>query len=90
VKQYAYEQGLDFKDSYGIGDTESDIKFLELVEYPIAFNPNQGLFAAAQEHGWRVVVEKKDVIYEISQQLTKNSQQEIMNKKRLTASKKNK
>jgi len=88
VKQYAYEQGLDFKESYGIGDTESDIKFLNLVDYPIAFNPNQGLLAAAKEHGFRVVVEKKDVIYEISeqgtgsnQQLTKNSKQKAKYKR---------
>jgi HAD superfamily phosphoserine phosphatase-like hydrolase len=64
VKQYVYERGLDFGGSYGIGDAESDIGFLELVEHPIAFNPNQDLLAAAKEHGWRVVVEKKDVIYE--------------------------
>ena len=32
---------------------------------PIAFNPNQNLKAAAEEAGWRIVVEKKDVIYEI-------------------------
>lgn len=65
VKQYVYEQGLNFKDSYGIGDAESDIGFLKLVEHPIAFNPNQNLLAAAKENGWRVVVEKKDVVYEI-------------------------
>lgn len=82
VKQYAYEQGLDFKDSYGIGDTESDIKFLELVEYPIAFNPNQGLLAAAGEHGWRVVVEKKDVIYEIENEKIKNKNEDAKSKKR--------
>ena len=81
VKQYAYEQGIDLADSYGIGDTESDIKFLKLVAYPIAFNPNQNLLAAAREEGWRVVVEKKDVIYEISQQSIANSQRLTANKK---------
>ncbi len=67
VKQYVYEQGLDFSGSFGIGDTESDTKFLELVEHPIAFNPNQNLLSAAKRHGWRVVVEKKDVVYEIEE-----------------------
>lgn len=65
VKQYAYEHGLTLEGSYGIGDTESDKSFLGLMEHPIAFNPNQGLKAAAEKAGWRIVVEKKDVIYEI-------------------------
>ncbi len=59
------EFGLDFEGSYGIGDTESDVGFLELVDHPIAFNPNQNLKEIAEERGWRVVIEKKDVIYEI-------------------------
>lgn len=66
AKQYAYEHGLTFEDSYGIGDTESDGSFLNLVDHPIAFNPNQGLREAALKHKWRIVVEKKDVIYEIT------------------------
>ena len=66
VKQYVYEHGLTLEDSYGIGDTESDGSFLGLVEYPIAFNPNEGLKAAAEKSGWRIVIEKKDVIYEIA------------------------
>ena len=59
------EYGISFADSYGIGDTESDIKFLELVAHPIAFNPNENLKAAAEKNQWRIVVEKKDVVYEI-------------------------
>jgi len=65
VKQYVYEHGLSLEDSYGIGDTESDASLLEIVENPIAFNPNENLKKIADEKGWRVVVEKKDVIYEI-------------------------
>ena len=59
---------MTFEDSYGIGDTESDASLLELVENPIAFNPNENLKAIAEEKGWRIVVEKKDVIYDISSQ----------------------
>jgi HAD superfamily hydrolase (TIGR01490 family) len=66
AKQYALERGLTFKDSYGIGDTESDAKILEIVDNPIAFNPNFNLKKIAEEKGWRIVVEKKDVIYEIT------------------------
>lgn len=68
VEQYLYEHKLSLAHSYGIGDTGSDTSFLELVEHPIAFNPNQNLKAVAEEKGWKIVVEKKDVIYEISGQ----------------------
>jgi HAD superfamily phosphoserine phosphatase-like hydrolase len=66
AKQYAFENGISFDDSYGIGDTESDASFLELVENPIVFNPNHNLKEIAEKNEWRIVVEKKDVIYEIS------------------------
>ncbi len=67
VEQYMYEHKLTFEGSYGVGDTESDISFLKLVEHPIAFNPNQNLKSVAEKEKWRVVVEKKDVIYEIAE-----------------------
>jgi HAD superfamily hydrolase (TIGR01490 family) len=66
VEQYLYEHKLSLKDSYGIGDTGSDTSFLQLVEHPIAFNPNQNLKVVAEEKGWKIVVEKKDVVYEIN------------------------
>ncbi|NTW13512.1 MAG: HAD-IB family hydrolase [Candidatus Moranbacteria bacterium] len=66
LKTYLSEHGLDLDESYGIGDTESDISILEIVENPIAFNPNQNLKKVAEKEGWRIVVEKKDVIYEIA------------------------
>jgi HAD superfamily hydrolase (TIGR01490 family) len=66
VEQYVYEHKLTFKDSYGVGDTESDISLLKLVENPVAFNPNQNLKAVAEKEGWKIVVEKKDVVYEVN------------------------
>ena len=68
LKQYVYEHGLTLEDSYGVGDTESDGSFLKMVTHPIAFNPNQNLKAMADQEGWRIVLEKKDVIYEIPHQ----------------------
>lgn len=65
LKQYVFENGLTLKGSYGVGDTESDASFLELVENPIAFNPNQNLKNIAVKKGWKIVVEKKDVVYQI-------------------------
>lgn len=56
---------LSRKRSIGVGDTEGDIPLLERVDRPICFNPNQALYAHALQHGWKVVVERKDVIYEL-------------------------
>jgi len=59
------KEGLSLEGSIGVGDTESDITLLEAVESPIAFNPNQKLLDHAKKRGWKIVVERKDVIYEI-------------------------
>lgn len=59
------KEGLTLKGSVGVGDTESDIPMLELVERPIAFNPNRKLHDHAKLRGWEIVVERKDVIYEL-------------------------
>lgn len=56
---------LTRKKSVAVGDTESDIPLLEVVERPICFNPNAALYAYAQQHSWPVVVERKDVIYHL-------------------------
>lgn len=51
--------------SVGVGDTEGDITLLESVEHPVCFNPNEQLYRHARRVGWPVVVERKDVIYEL-------------------------
>src|SRR3989338_5362766 len=65
VKRAIQKEDLSLKDSYGIGDTDVDIPMLELVDNPICFNPNAKLYRYAKLNGWKVVVERKDVIYEI-------------------------
>ena len=40
--------------------------FLEKVSVPIAFNPNRALFEMAVQRRWPQVVERKDVIYNLS------------------------
>jgi len=59
------KENLTLEGSVAVGDTESDILMLEMVERPIAFNPNAKLYKHAKSRGWEVVVERKDVIYEI-------------------------
>jgi len=66
VRQYLTENNLTLDGSYGVGDTESDASFLKIVENPIAFNPNDNLKKIAEQENWRIVVEKKDVIYNIN------------------------
>lgn len=61
----ARKENLDLERSVVVGDTESDIGMLELAATPIAFNPNQALYAHAKRRGWMVVVERKDVVYEL-------------------------
>ncbi len=65
LTNFCTEHGLSLEGSIGIGDTNGGIAFLNLVEHPIVFNPSQELFAKAKQRGWKTVVERKDVIYEI-------------------------
>jgi HAD superfamily phosphoserine phosphatase-like hydrolase len=65
LKRAIEKEKLVLAGSYGVGDTESDISMLEIVETAIAFNPNRLLYRHAKKAGWQVVVERKDVIYEI-------------------------
>lgn len=65
LNQLVKTHGANYKGSVAVGDSESDIAMLELVERPIAFNPTAGLFKHARAKGWEVVVERKNVIYEL-------------------------
>jgi HAD superfamily hydrolase (TIGR01490 family) len=56
-------EALTLTGSVGVGDTEADIPFLELVQRPVCFNPNQKLHAVAKRRDWKVVVERKDMTY---------------------------
>ena len=53
------------KGSVAVGDTESDIPTLSLVERAICFNPTKGLYEVAQKNGWEIVLERKDTIVKI-------------------------
>jgi HAD superfamily hydrolase (TIGR01490 family) len=63
LEQYVTQHKLSLRGSVGVGDTESDVGFLELVTRPVCFNPNSNLYRIARRRGWQVVVERKDVIY---------------------------
>jgi HAD superfamily hydrolase (TIGR01490 family) len=65
LQKYLFEKNLKLTGSVGVGDSESDASFLEMVSKPICFNPNQNLYKIAKRMGWEIVVERKDVIYKI-------------------------
>lgn len=57
---------LNLAGSIGVGDSEGDIDMLELCERPIAFNPSRKLLDHARLKQWEIVVERKNVIYNMS------------------------
>ncbi len=65
LKKLIDDHSLSLKGSVAIGDSRGDIGMLSMVESPIAFNPDMDLFAAARREAWKVVVERKNVIYEL-------------------------
>lgn len=66
LREIIKKQNLTIEDSIGIGDSELDIPMLEAVEKPIAFNPSKGLLDYAKKKKWPIVVERKNVIYELA------------------------
>jgi len=65
IRRAIDKESLMLTNSIGVGDTEGDIPFLEIVAKPICFNPNGKLYIHAKKEKWKVVVERKDVIYEL-------------------------
>ncbi|HSW37037.1 MAG TPA: HAD family phosphatase [Candidatus Saccharimonadales bacterium] len=68
LKTLVKKHNAIYEQSIGVGDSESDIAMLEVVERAIAFNPTKQLFNHAKSHGWKIVVERKNVIYELEPQ----------------------
>lgn len=65
VSRVVQKENITLEGSIGVGDTDGDITLLESVELPICFNPNKELFEHAKKVDWKIVVERKDVIYEL-------------------------
>ncbi len=63
LRRAVKKENLTLKGSIGVGDSESDVSFLKMVEHPIAFNPNIKLYRIAKRRGWTIVVERKDMMY---------------------------
>ncbi len=67
LKKYLASRNIkaDWKNSIAVGDSGNDIPMLKLMGRPIAFNPDDILVKEAQRKKWRVVVERKNVVYDL-------------------------
>jgi len=65
LQRIVKENGLSFEGSIAVGDSRGDIEMLSIVQQPIAFNPDRDLFEMAKQNNWKVVVERKNMIYEL-------------------------
>lgn len=61
----AQKHGATYSGSVAVGDSEGDIPMLEAVEQSVAFNPTKQLFEHAFSKKWKIVVERKNVVYEL-------------------------
>lgn len=68
LNQLIKKHDLSLAGSYAVGDSLSDAPMLAMVEKPIAFNPDRQLFEAATKAGWPIVIERKNVIYQLDKQ----------------------
>lgn len=65
LKKLVEKHCAGFSGSLAVGDSRSDAAMMELVEQPIAFNPDKDLYEIAKERGWKIVLERKNMIYEL-------------------------
>lgn len=65
LKSLVHKHQATYNRSIGVGDSHSDIKMLSLTKQPIAFNPEQSLFDYAKNKKWKIVIERKNVVYEM-------------------------
>jgi putative phosphoserine phosphatase / 1-acylglycerol-3-phosphate O-acyltransferase len=54
VRAFARGRGIDLRGSYGYGNGDEDMYFLDAVGYPRPLNPQNGLAKVARDRGWPV------------------------------------
>lgn len=55
VMTYCRKRNFNLKDSIGYADHATDIPLLELVDRPIAVNPDHGMIIEAKKRGWPIL-----------------------------------
>ncbi len=68
LEKFVKKHDLTYEGSYAIGDTGGYISMLDVVDNPIAFNPNHLLLEHAQKNGWKIVLERKSIVYTLEAQ----------------------
>lgn len=69
------KHNLSLRGSLAVGDSASDISMMEMVELPIALNPEKKLYEHAKQYGWKIVLERKNMVYELE---SKNGKYELV------------
>jgi len=75
IQQLVEQYRIDLSKSYAYGDTNGDLSMFLQVGHPVAFNPTRELLSniqAAEDLGHKIeiVVERKDVIYKLPQNVS--------------------
>lgn len=65
IKSFVAEHDLTLEGSYAVGDSGGDSSMLEMVENPIAFNPDETLQKIAEKAGWSIIIERKNLAYKL-------------------------
>lgn len=70
LKNFVKKYDIDLKESYAYGDTNGDLSMCKQVGKPCVINPNLKLITNIQSdksllEKTRIIVERKDVIYEV-------------------------
>ena len=68
IRRLIDQYDLTLDGSYAVGDSNGDSGMLALVDNPIAFNPTYELLEKALENGWKIVVERKNTILELTKE----------------------
>lgn len=66
LQKFVADHDLTLEDSYAVGDSNGDSGMLGIVDHPIAFNPTTELLDKALASGWKIVIERKSLSYELS------------------------
>ncbi len=71
IDVFVDKYNIDMSKSYAYGDTNGDISMLKKVANPVAINPTRELLNHLSNHKElakkaRIIVERKDVIYQLS------------------------
>ncbi len=65
LKRLIHDHHATPKGSIAVGDSEGDILMLQMADTPIAFNPSKNLYDHAVKKHWKIVIERKNVWYEL-------------------------